>query len=188
MPNKRVFIALSFEDADLSTQFRDMYRKLKVTADKSELDTKWVPFQNLHLTLKFLGEITPQQEELAAVTLKQLCTQFTPFELKLRGVGAFPDELEARVIWVGAQNKVILGNVWEAIEQAFTALGFSPADQDFVPHITIARMRSKQSVKKLISPFLRKDYGKIIINKITLFESHLQGNIPVYKPIQSFAI
>lgn len=182
-----MFIALEFQE-QFSSQFHDMCRKLKATADKSEMQVKWVPTQNLHLTLKFLGEIDTGQIATAAEKLREISHDFSPFELKLRGLGAFPDEREARVIWVGVQNKIRLGELWQKIESIFTPIGFSAAEQDFNPHITIGRLRNKQSVNRLISPFLRKDYGTILINKITLFESHLQGHYPVYKEIERFSL
>lgn len=184
---KRVFVALEFE-GQWSSQFLDMYRKLKITSDKSEIQVKWSPMNNLHLTLKFLGDISDEQIATATTELKKICQNVAPFELQLRGVGAFENELEARVIWVGVQNKVVLGDLWQMIESAFVSHGFLPADQDFSPHITLGRLRNKQSVKSMIAPFLRKDYGVMKVNKIMLYESHLQNYYPVYKVIEEFVI
>ncbi|HWU42117.1 MAG TPA: RNA 2',3'-cyclic phosphodiesterase, partial [Bdellovibrio sp.] len=99
-----LFFALNATDP-LQTTFLLASKKLRINADQKEMTVKWVPLENFHVTVTFLGnrsaEEVPQLEEV----LKNVCARFTSFDLKVEDVGAFASEHEARVLWLGVQNK-----------------------------------------------------------------------------------
>ncbi len=181
---KRLFIALNATDP-LSTSFLPTYKKLKINADKKEITIKWVPTENFHVTISFLGDREANQVPLIAEALKETCETFTPFDLKVEGVGAFSNEHDARVLWLGIQNKRYLGEFKNALDEKLVALGlFNPMEERaYAPHLTFARLRNPKSVKDMISPFKRKNFGKINVSEIVLYESTLQGAYPIYSPL-----
>lgn len=184
---KRLFVGISF-DEHLTTLIDDTLKKLKVSADKKNSDIKWTPISNLHLTLKFLGDVDIDGIPLIEQKLTEIAAHLPPLSLKVRGLGGFPEEKQARVLWVGVQNKISLQELHALIEESFMDLGFEGTDQDYVPHITIGRLRNKKNIADLISPFVRKDFGKAELIKLELFESHLQGQVPIYKSLSQFKL
>lgn len=185
MSKRRIFVALSVEK-ELGATFHEMLRKLKVSGDKKELHVKWSPLQNLHLTLKFLGEIDDSQLSRVTDALSDISRGFEPFSLQLHGLGGFPDEKHARTLWMGVKNKRPLRELQHRVEESLIATGFPAAEYEFRPHITLGRLRNKKNIEDFISPFVRKDFGSIPVRWITLYESFLQGHFPVYKVIQEF--
>lgn len=181
--NRRLFFALNATDP-LATSFLPSFKKLKINADRRDYNLKWVPVDNFHITVSFIGDIHEQYIPDLQSALEQACAQFTPFDLKIEDMGAFSNEHDARVIWLGVQNKRYLGEFKQELDEALDERGlFKPDERNFSPHLTIGRLRNPKSVKDLISPFKRKSFGKIRVNEIVLYESKLQGNFPVYTPI-----
>ncbi|WP_413943235.1 RNA 2',3'-cyclic phosphodiesterase [Bdellovibrio sp. HCB-162] len=182
--NKRLFFALNATDP-LAETFPPTFKKLKINADRREISVKWVPIDNFHITVSFLGDRPEEELPLIAETLQTVCTQFTPFDLKIEDMGAFSNEHDARVIWLGVQKKRYLAEFKEILDQALLEKQIltKPDERIFSPHLTIGRLRNPRSVKDMISPFKRKSFGKIHVNEIVLYESNLQGAFPVYTPV-----
>jgi 2'-5' RNA ligase len=182
--NKRLFFALNATDP-LATTFLPSYKKLKINADQKELVIKWVPLENFHVTVSFLGECPEENIPALSQALKEACDQTQPFQLKIEDIGAFSSEHDARTLWLGVQNKKCLGefkDLLDGILKEQNLLNFIDK-REFKPHLTIARLRNPKSVKDMLSPFKRKSFGKIQVNEIVLYESKLAGAFPVYKPI-----
>lgn len=184
---KRLFIGLALSET-LSSQFHDMVKKLRISADKRELEIKWSPQKNLHLTLKFIGDVDEEKIPLIVEKLRGLVPTISHLDLEISGMGGFPDDTQSRVVWVGAHKKKDLRDLQDQIEAAMIEIGLPESTEDFVPHVTVGRLRNKKSIKDFISPFVRKDFGKTHIAKVTLFESQLQGHYPVYIPIEEFPL
>ena len=181
--NRRLFFALNVTNP-LAKSFLPSFKKLKISAEKREFNIRWVPLDNFHVTLSFLGDTPEEHLPLLEEALADVCREFTPFDLKIEDMGAFSNEHDARVIWLGVQNKKYLGEFKHELDEALDERGlFKPDERNFSPHLTIGRLRNPKSVKDLISPFKRKSFGKIHVNEIILYESKLQGNFPVYTPI-----
>lgn len=187
LTTKRLFIGLSFEES-LKRQIQDVVKKLKVNADKKDLQVKWTPEENIHLTIKFLGETDVDGIEALKSKLHKLAKSLSPIQLKIRGMGGFPEETQARILWLGVQNKSTLRGLQSIVENTMIDMGFEAADQNFIPHITIGRLRNKKNIVDLISPFVRNEFGKAKITKIRLFESQLQGSFPVYFVVDEFEL
>lgn len=179
---KRIFLALPASDP-LESSFLPFLKKLRITGDKEEIDVKWSPPKNYHLTILFLGEKTPDEIEKLHAPITAFAKTLAPFDLRVSGMGAFPDEHHARVLWLGVQNKKNLPEMENTLRGL---LGLGEATETYVPHITIARIRKTRSCKNLLSPFVRKDFGKIHVDKFVLFESIQQNFTSVYLPLAEY--
>lgn len=181
---RRLFLALNATDP-LAESFVPTLKKLKINADRREIAVKWVPLENYHITVTFLGDRPESEIPQIAETLKKICEQTAPFELKIEGVDAFSNEQEARVLYLGVQNKKCLGEFKNALDSALARndLLHHFDRREFSPHLTFGRLRNPRSVKDMISPFKRKSFGKLYVDEVILYESKLQGVFAVYTPI-----
>ena len=100
----------------------------------------WTPPENLHLTLKFLGDVMPARLESLAVRVAEIAAAQTPFVMTVAGVGAFPSVRCPRVLWIGVAAPAV-GSLAAAVDLACTAEGFAPETRPFHPHLTLGRVR-----------------------------------------------
>lgn len=184
MTTKRLFLALNATNP-LAETFQPTFKKLKINADRRDITVKWVPLDNFHITLSFLGDRYVEEIPHIAHVLKQVCEQTAPFELKIEDLSAFSSETEARVLWLGVQNKKCLGELKHDLDEALLQAEIldHPDQRIFQPHLTIGRLRNPRSVKDMISPFKRKSFGKLQVNEVVLYESRQQGVYQVYTPL-----
>ena len=159
----------------------------KQQAMKPELPfITWGKSENLHLTLKFLGD-TPESKipELQQVVAKAV-KGIEPFVINLRGFGVFPDKRAPRTLWTGIEgNTDILVNLAKEIESKVKSLGFPPEGKPFRPHLTLARIKKNQRVlgqaiekaRVLADPFV---FGRLLVEQVCLFESELRPTGSVY--------
>ena len=187
MKPKRYFIAISAQNLK-NNEFFKALKKLKINSDKKQLEVKWSPPQNLHCTLKFIGHMDDETKDNLIQKIQNIVNNKSNFKLKVKSIGGFPEEIHARVLWLGVQNKIELRNLRYDIENCLTSLGHESDEQEFTPHITIGRLRNKKNIKDLISPFNNTKFGQLEVDKIVLYESFLQGHYPVYKIIHEFPI
>ena len=101
---------------------------------------RWVAAQNLHLTLKFLGDVSPTNLERLAEALKVETARLTGFELSVGGLGAYPTSRRARVFWVGIEAPAALASLQRLVEGIAARLGYPPEERPFSPHLTIGRV------------------------------------------------
>lgn len=170
--NLRCFIAIVIPDS-LKKQIIEMTDLLK----KYDADIKWVNPENIHLTLKFLGN-TPQSL-LTKIndTLNEAVLPYSPFHIKIYGTGVFPNKKHPRVIWIGIKDSEILINLRNAIEQSISSLGYQKDEKEFKPHLTLGRVRSQKGIMHIINnleDFKDKDFGTIYVDNIKLMKSDLK--------------
>ena len=175
----RVFIAVELPDP-IRRQLAQLQDELK----SCQADVSWVQPQNLHLTLKFLGEIEESRLEPLQKALQEVAGRQTAFRLRLEGIGAFPSTTFPRVIWVGAfEGADPLRRLAEAVDQACVSCGFTQEERPFAVHLTVGRVRSKKQmvglVKKLQMVEFKADQPAEII-QVTLFQSVLSPKGPTY--------
>ena len=159
---------------------------MKTSGDKKEWPLKWTPLKNLHITLKFLGDC--EKTDGIKKIMKDVCGSISTMVVHLQGVSAFPYEDKGRVIWIGVKRKKNLVDLHTKLEECFSSVDFLPDKQEFMPHLTICRLRHFRHLKSFLSPFKRKDFGKVVISHLTLFMSELRGNYPVYTPLMEFSL
>jgi len=155
---------------------------------KSGADLKLVEPKNIHVTLRFLGDITPNTVEKIFEEMKTV--QFVPFDIKIQGVGAFPTSRYARVVWAGiSEGASDLRSIFSQLEPRLCGLGFSPDSKGFSPHLTIARVRSgrnKAELSRVIDENSGFEFGTIRGECLRLKRSVLMPKGPIYSTQREF--
>jgi 2'-5' RNA ligase len=151
-------------------------------------DLKLVEPQNIHITVRFLGDITPDTAEKIFEEMKKI--QFTPFNVQISGLGVFPDLHYPRVVWAGmTEGADQLKNVFTQLEPRLQGLGFTPDPKGFSPHLTIARVRSgtnKTQLAEFINKNANYDFGAIKAECLRLKKSDLTPKGPIYSTFKEF--
>lgn len=104
---------------------------------------KWVGEAQLHLTMRFLGEIADDDLESMRAAIAGAGRHAAPLELRLGGVGAFPSLRRARIVWMGVERSPALEALYSALEEELKAVGISPEERRFHPHVTLGRVRRR---------------------------------------------
>jgi 2'-5' RNA ligase len=151
-------------------------------------DLKLVEPQNIHMTIRFLSDITPDMVEKVFEEMKKV--QFAPFDARINGLGAFPDLRYPRVVWAGITEGVDqMKNVFSQLEPRLQRLGFTPDPKGFNPHLTIARVKSGKN-KAQLAEFITKnatyDFGTVNAKCLRLKKSDLTPRGPVYATLKEF--
>jgi 2'-5' RNA ligase len=145
-------------------------------------DLKPVERENIHLTLKFLGDV--DEGLMGEVERVVSGLRFEPFRMALAETGAFPNLRRPRVIWAGVSEGVDeLSRIFRELEAGFVGLGFKREGRRFSPHITIARVRSGRNREELVEEVLQHretDYGGFEVKSVKLKRSVLTPRGPVY--------
>lgn len=183
----RLFIAVNLEE-ELKKKIVPLEEELR----KTGADVKWVEVKNLHLTLKFLGEV----EESKVTAIEQIVTpilaNFSSFEMRFSGFGVFPSLNYPRVVWIGVKDGgEQLKALSEKIENSLISLGFRKEDRPFTAHLTLGRVRSaknKQELIKKIEERENQEIGSQKVEKIYLMQSTLQPTGPIYTPVKEWGL
>jgi RNA 2',3'-cyclic 3'-phosphodiesterase len=145
---------------------------------------KAVETENLHLTLKFLGEIGMDETAAICDTLKSACAGVGPFTMSLKGVGAFPNARRPRVVWVGIEEPSgKLRELNRRIEASLTALGYRKEEHESSPHLTIGRVKFQDGGSRLAEMLEKEkdaDFGEEDVDAIYLMMSELSRSGPKY--------
>jgi RNA 2',3'-cyclic 3'-phosphodiesterase len=179
----RLFVAL-----EIPAAVRDNLATLIKELRNAEPKARWVRAENLHVTLKFLGETLSEKLEeirnaLSAVHSEQLV------ELDFRGLGFFPNERRPRVLWAGMDASPNVPSLAASVDQALEKLGFSREDRPFTPHLTLARFSSPRITEKLrpaIQQNMARESGRVRTNEFHLLESKLKPSGAEYTRLASF--
>jgi len=147
---------------------------------------RWVAPQNVHLTLKFLGDISPANLERLAEALKTEAVAHETFSISVGGLGAFPTSRRARVIWIGLEAPAALMTLLRGVEAVTAKLGYASEDRPFSPHLTIGRVRQNisgldfQHIRAALEGTNIGALGTLRVNAVNIFKSDLQPGGPVY--------
>lgn len=178
----RSFFSFDIEDQTIIRRLTEVQGMLANTG----ANLKLVKAQNIHLTVRFLGNIPPSMVEAIYKEMKQLF--FNAFEIELIGLGAFPKLTYPRVVWAGitkGADKLI--DVFDQLEPRLRGLGFKPDWKGFSPHLTIARVRSgknKAQLIKLIRELENYEFGTIKAECFRLKKSDLTPKGPIYTTLR----
>lgn len=173
----RAFIAI-----DLSPEIYEKLEKIssKLKNQISKLPARWVPTRNIHLTVKFLGDVSESNLELLKRILKIESQKYSPFEISFREMGAYPTIHRPRVIWIGTKVPQELIDFHHSIENETARLGYAREKRKFSPHLTLARVsrnaNSKQvaQIGALLGEFKVGFIGAARIEKAHLYRSDLK--------------
>jgi 2'-5' RNA ligase len=178
----RTFFSFDIEDQTIIRRLTEAQRMLA----NSGADLKLVKPQNIHLTIRFLGDISPAMVDAIHEEMKQL--SFTPFTVELTGLGAFPKPTYPRVVWSGIRKGADeLRNVFGQLEPRLRGLGFKPDNKGFSPHLTIARVRTgrnKAQLIKRIQELENHEFGAVKAECLRLKKSDLTPKGPIYSTLR----
>jgi 2'-5' RNA ligase len=179
----RTFIAI-----ELPGEIKDFLSQLQARLKTSAADVKWVEPENIHLTLKFLGEIDDKKLNAILQIIEGLGKGRDAFSLRLSSLGAFPKINSPRVIWVGVdKGDREAKEIARGLEESIAKIGIPKENRAFSSHITIGRMRSPLNREKLVQELLKltENFGRenleFPVTKITLFKSTLAPSGPIYE-------
>lgn len=186
----RAFIAIELPariQQELGRRQEDLRKQLSAPGKDREIS--WTRPENIHLTLKFLGEISEKQLNHVAEQLNAI-PPFEKFGVEVRGFGFFPNAKRPRVFWAGLVAPSALAELAAKIEAAAAKAGLAPEERSFQPHLTLARFRNPHPVPDLSNTLpLSGDtsMGQFDVAEFYLFESTLRSGAPAeYRKIRSF--
>ena len=151
-------------------------------------DVKWVEPQNLHLTLKFLGDVRTSDTAQVCKAVAEGAAEVEPFAIEVRGAGAFPHARRPRTLWVGVgEGETEMVDLHQHVETALAQLGYPKEHRRFHPHLTIGRVRrGGPAVAELGAALDRqRDFaaGRVAVSRLAIFSSRLQRDGPVYEAL-----
>jgi 2'-5' RNA ligase len=179
----RAFIAI-----EMSPEIR---RRLDQVSDElkrrlKDIPVRWVPVENIHLTLKFLGDVSVANLEVLKKILQSEIAGHHPFEMSVGELGAFPSNRRPRVIWVKVQAPAELEAVQRGIETESTRLGYAREERAFSPHLTLGRVSRNASsrdihrISEVLDSYKVGFLGATRVQTVHLFRSDLQPGGAVY--------
>jgi 2'-5' RNA ligase len=182
----RAFIAVSLAPPIIG-RIDTAMRKLRASIP----DVRWVKPENIHLTLKFLGNIEESQVDAIERVLAISLASFPLFIINARGLGVFPDARRPRVIWVGVDEPRLV-ELAASVEAALVDSGFAPEQRRFRPHLTIGRFRQFGSPANSLSAELKiwenEWFGACDIEQVTVFESVLRPGGAVHTALKTIPL
>jgi RNA 2',3'-cyclic 3'-phosphodiesterase len=155
---------------------------------KAHPQIKWVSADQVHITLHFFGETSPEQLLKIEAEISSIASRFPPLHIGLEGLDFFPDPQKPRVIWLGIKGDVtVLSKLHSLIEIALQQAGFETEERPFVPHATLGRNKEGTrlcvSTESSFSPTPLK-----IIDSLVLFKSTLTSKGPIYETLKTFPL
>ena len=188
MGQLRAFIAIEFPQ-HIQDAIERQTARLRQTLG-SDL-VRWIPAQNMHLTLKFLGDIAASHVEFLKQMLAREAASHAQFDLQIGGLGSYPTSRRPRILWVGLHAPADLVSLQKNIEAGATRLGYEQEERPFSPHLTIGHVR--QNVNPLELPKIRAaldsiqlgSIGTARVDSVHLIKSELQPNGSVYTKLFS---
>jgi 2'-5' RNA ligase len=182
----RLFVAVLLPEDVRRALGREIERMRAVARGVS-----WVAPDNLHVTLKFLGDVGEPVVESLRLALGRVATAAEPFQLGVRGLGAFPTRTRARVVWAGIDTgAAAIGALAGRVEQSLAALGFAPEGRPFAGHVTLGRVREPRRDPALAEALERPagDFGTVRVDRIALVKSDLSPRGARYTPLDSWPL
>ncbi len=181
-PNLRLFLAAPVPEGQLAW-----------VAEQTEAlgplwpGARWVPTENQHVTLKFLGSTAPDLLDAVAARCRQIATAHAPSTLRLSDLGAFPNPRRARVLWVGLDDPAgLLASLAAALDGSLKPLGFASEGRTFTPHLTLARFKTPLRLNDL--PPLGDPPAAFRLGGFDLWRSHLGRAGARYERLVHFAL
>jgi RNA 2',3'-cyclic 3'-phosphodiesterase len=152
---------------------------------RTAMRASWVPSENYHATLRFLGDIEPGLTVDLDRIARSVCGRFGPFRCVLDRVGAFPGVHRARVIWMGGEAPPPFAQLLQALSLELVGLGFPQEKSEHLVHVTLARVKDRPDpalpgVFAELNPVMPVE---MVVDRIVLMESHLTPRGAVYTPL-----
>ncbi|MBM4003144.1 MAG: RNA 2',3'-cyclic phosphodiesterase [Planctomycetes bacterium] len=185
MSHVRTFVAVELAGG-VKKRAESLIKKLQELA----ADIAWVPTRNMHLTLKFLGNVPDVELNDVCRVVKNAVATVEPFEIVFRGLGAFPNLRQPRTLWLGVEHgsqEII--ELQQAVEQSLQSLRFPKENRRFLPHLTLGRVHVSsgpilEDLADMIEDQADYDGDLTVVDEVVVMSSFLERNRPPqYQPI-----
>jgi 2'-5' RNA ligase len=181
--SKRLFVAVKIKP---SNKLISVTSKLQQNLQTGRI--KWVATENLHVTLKFLGEVNDKLLPEIFIVLKNAIKNTDRFNIQIKGFGKFSRKGHTKVIWLGVEDSEnCLASLATNLNNLFKQLHFKSDYKLFKPHLTVGRVKHIQDehiLEQLITDYSSFEIQKNTVEEIILFESILKSREPIYLPLQ----
>ena len=187
----RSFIAVEIP-AEIQRTILDNTASLQKTLAKPLV--RWVEAQNLHLTLKFLGDVAPEALEQLNGALKVEIINQRSFNMSVAGLGMFPNPQRPRIIWIGLEAPSALATLQHSVDSVATRMGYTPEERPFSAHLTIGRVgqsvtqADRMKISAAIKTMTIGNLGMFHVEAICIFKSDLRPGGPVYTPLYTLPL
>lgn len=179
----RLFVAL-----EIPSTVRQNLAALLAELRAITREPRWVRPENLHVTLKFLGEVAEEKVNSVRSALRQIRSE-QAVTLKFCGVGFFPNEKHPRVFWAGMEASANLKPLATGIESAMEKQGIPREKREFSPHLTLARFegaRLPEALRNAIAANAQREFGSLHTNEFHLIHSKLKPSGAEYTTLERF--
>jgi len=182
MPMIRSFIAVA-----LPGMVQRALEKIEKELQAARAAVSWVKPERIHLTLKFLGNVFPEQIIGIQQALDKVAAVASPLRLQPAGCGAFPTIKQMRVVWVGLRGDgELLQKLQQEVDAAMVPLGFEPEKRPFRAHLTLGRVKGRQGLRALQEALLAQQTfaaEAFDVNELVLYKSELKPEGARYTPL-----
>ncbi len=178
----RTFIAVDVESSEILGKLA----RVRDYIASSQADLKPVSVENMHITLRFIGEVPLAKVQEICEAL-QRSVKFRPFTMRIEGIGAFPNVHRPRVIWAGVTTGALeLTKLAREVDEALRKAGIPPSEERFTPHITLHRVKSLRNISSLlkhIDSVINEFFGEVLVDKVKVKRSILTSSGPIYNDL-----
>ena len=174
----RIFIGIK-----LDKSVQDKIEKFLKPFKKISSPLKWVKPGNIHITLKFIGDVPDEKYTRIENSLTSTTFNTGPFDLELAGCGKFGGRSDLNILWTGITPDKKLEQVYDKIEDCLEPLGIEKETRKFKPHITVARNKKNFNFKSLLKMIEEKEtlpIAELTVDRFQVFKSQLTPNGPIY--------
>ncbi len=169
----RLFLAINLPD-EIKKKLSELQKELPEDGLRKVLP------ENIHLTLRFLGNVSDM--ELPKIIRPLNTLSFEPFTMKIKGVGVFPNQDYIRAVWTGCESTELF-----SLEKQISTILKGKEDQEFSPHITLSRVRKRINIPSFLEKYGDVEIGEFTVSKVDLMQSFLKKGLPPkYEIITSF--
>lgn len=178
----KITLALDARSFDLN-----LLKKLKINLRESTIDHKWVPQDSLHVNFISLGDLSAHELPALIEKIRNIAQSIAPFDLDLNGVWAYPEQKEARLLWVSVQNSRELNHLRSEFLKFIEGSELFN-EEDYRPILPVVRFKNYRSVTDIISPFKNTRFNPLFVNKILVVEMSSGGAYPTYKVLSEILL
>ena len=175
----RAFIGFKLPD-----NIRSSIKKIRESPAADQLKIRWVRPENIHLTLKFFGDIIVEDIERIDRAIADAAGRYAPISVSAKGIGVFPDMRRPRVVWLGIGGETDqVVKFQKAIDKNLRQIGFPEEKRRFSGHLTLGRVKGKidpQALSDVLTRFERFETDPFVLDRIILFQSELKPSGPEY--------
>ena len=178
----RAFLALPLDEV-IVERLVEVQRSLASAGAR----VRWVGAENLHLTIKFLGDVTDRQLPDVCRVAEDVARQAEPFEFSISRIISVPKAGPMKMVWVGIDESTgRLEKLYQLLEESYADMGFPKENRAFRPHLTLGRVKGGKNVRELraaVDEIAETDFGLQPAEKMIVFSSELMPGGPVYLPM-----